>query len=578
MHQQIIIVENRIKPQIRTCEDLSICVDKQSCEGLLNYTLEAFDDCLQSDELSYMYALSVNSKRVNVQSRTVSKYLPIGQHTIYWTVYDGCKNTAVCSHQITVQDCQAPSIICLGQVTSTLPDLGLTVEPVVEILANDLVKDSFTDCSSTDNTTLSFSKDSLIQNVQFGCADIGDNLVEVVVKGNNGTHSSCITTITIQDNENLCGQGRLVNGMVAGSIISETGVPISEVKIILRSNDDSYSAVSNSEGSYSFENIPLGEEYQLSLSKPSDAIAGISVRDIVMLQNHIIGKKYLKSAYQVIAGDLDLSGHLSVIDLVHLKAILLGKSTYFDSWTFINEDNEFIDPMSPWPIQYNNTMELNSEELYSFIGMKKGDLDHSFAQAETRSSMNINIPYSFSDLGIKLDLSDIDFELLHLVLSNSESVNILHNKEQISTDDLSSSYVDDLYTYSFLVAKSTLDKSTLVIKGLSNVDKLYATAVSPLLEEIPVKFELQARKNIVNIIPNPFNENLNISIKSIVSETVKIQLFDVNGRLIQDSQYRIEKGLQQVNLSVSDELQQAVYYLHISGPSFGVKAEKIIKS
>ena len=147
-------------------------------------------------------------------------------------------------------------------------------------------------------------------------------------------------------------------------------------------------------GRYLFENMDQGEEYELTLSKIDQSIDGISVRDLVLLQNHIIGKKELESAYQVLAGDLDLSGHLSVTDLVRLKAIVLGKGQNDLAWTFVNTDVTFFDPMSPWPFHSDLNLDIDGDaENVDFIGLKMGDIDHSSMEdaTESRSSNSINI-------------------------------------------------------------------------------------------------------------------------------------------------------------------------------------------
>ena len=141
----------------------------------------------------------------------------------------------------------------------------------------------------------------------------------------------------------------------------------------------------------------------------------------MLLQNHIIGKRALESAYQVLAGDLDLSGHLSVTDPVRLKALVLGNGQNDLAWTFVNTDVTFLDPMSPWPFHSNLNLDVTGEaENVDFIGLKMGDIDHSSMEdvTESRSSNSITIPYEITTKGIQLDLSTIDFEMMKIDLNS----------------------------------------------------------------------------------------------------------------------------------------------------------------
>ncbi len=581
-HTQVVRIESNIKPVITNCEDIETCVNEKTCLAKFVFNLVATDDCANTEDLFYTYALSLNGdddNRLIGNSRTVNEYLPIGQHVLFWSVRDGCNNFETCSHQITVKDCTSPSLICLGSFTSTLTDLGINEDPVLEVWVNDLVKGPFDNCTPVDSAILSFSKDTLIQFMNFGCADIGINELEIVVKGND-THSSCITSLVVQDNANLCGLGRSAT-ILEGSITSESGSPISDVEIGLSSIHATTTVSSNVEGKYLFENIEEGEEYTLSLSKQDQSMEGISVRDLVLLQNHIIGKQELESAYQVIAGDLDLSGHLSVTDLVRLKAYVLGKVENDISWTFVNTDITFIDPMSPWPFQSDLNLAIeNGTENVNFIGLKMGDIDHSSMDdmTESRSSKSIVIPYEITKKGIELDLSAVDFEMIKIDLTSLKFLEFLYNKIALSTNDLSSIVNENVNQYSLLLDHTNIDKSTLLIKGQKDVENMTAVVVTNDLLETDAYFTLKSPKKSVHITPNPFQDFVSIQIESDHVTDIEIRLLDMSGRLVQNFQHTITRGVQNLNMPINNRVDNGMYFLLIEGPDFEPTTKKIIKT
>jgi PKD repeat protein len=109
----------------------------------------------------------------------------VGANTVTLTVTDVNGNISTCTATVTVVDNIAPPAVCQN-ITVQLDASGNT-----SILANDV------DGGSTDNcgiASLSVSPST------FNCSDVGANTVTLTVTDVNGNISTCLATVTVQDN------------------------------------------------------------------------------------------------------------------------------------------------------------------------------------------------------------------------------------------------------------------------------------------------------------------------------------------------------------------------------------------
>jgi PKD repeat protein len=128
----------------------------------------------------------------------------VGANTVTLTVTDVNGNISTCTATVTVVDNIAPTAVCQN-ITVQLDASGNT-----SILANDV------DGGSTDNcgiASLSVSPST------FNCSDVGANTVTLTVTDVNGNVSTCLATVTVQDNvaPNAVCQNITVNLNAAGT-------------------------------------------------------------------------------------------------------------------------------------------------------------------------------------------------------------------------------------------------------------------------------------------------------------------------------------------------------------------------
>jgi uncharacterized protein (TIGR02145 family) len=177
-----------------------------------------------------------------------------------------------------------------------------------------------------------------------------------------------------------------VNAGISGRIVSPLSQPISRVNL-LRNNVPTLVS-----GSYNIAVNPASP-LVLKAAKNNDVskINGVSVLDVVLIQNHILRRILLNSPYKIIAGDVNRSGTLTSFDLVYIQRLILGLDTTFPGnslWAFADSSYTFPNPANPFP--YKDSFSYTSANLQSnrsnqtFIGMKLGDVNYDWNYLQLR--------------------------------------------------------------------------------------------------------------------------------------------------------------------------------------------------
>lgn len=411
-HTQVIKVMNNEAPQFTSdCTDRTICITGPSCNtDRITLTASAIDDCTPQDELLYRYEIDIDNDgdvEITGTGNQISRFFTGGVNRITWFVEDQCENVEECSYLIIVDDCKAPTPYCrTGIVTVLMPT---TAE--VTIWASDLDVNSSDNCTDQDDLKFSFSSDTTDNFMTYNCDDLEDGIsdtitVQIWVTDEAGNQDFCTTTVVVQDNQDVCPDIG-TTAMIAGQISHFANKDVAEVQVNIQNSNmqsPTYAMTSN-RGEYAFNDLSAHEDYYVIPHKNDDPLNGVTTKDLVFIQRHILGIDEFDSPYELIAADINNSASISAKDLVELRKMILGINTEFpnnDSWRFVNEKYQFPDPRSPWNFEQEIAyLNISKNEMdANFVGIKVGDVngsvESSYGQG-TQSRYNPELPVFMSE-------------------------------------------------------------------------------------------------------------------------------------------------------------------------------------
>ena len=167
----IVNVEDKVAP-VAMCQDVTIQLD---ASGEAMITANDIDN--GSNDACGIASLEVNESEFNC--------FHVGDNTLTLTVTDNNGNVSTCTSTVTVEDQVDPIAECQN-ITVQLNASG-----EASISANDIDNGSNDACGIA---SLSIDMEN------FDCTHIGDNTVTLTVTDNNGNVSTCLSTVTVEDN------------------------------------------------------------------------------------------------------------------------------------------------------------------------------------------------------------------------------------------------------------------------------------------------------------------------------------------------------------------------------------------
>lgn len=611
-HTQVIKVVNNGKPTITSsCDNRELCItDGCTITAVLSAT--AIDDCTEPAELltwKYEFDRDNNGSVNNTgSSRTFSPSLGQGTHKITWTVGDQCGNTTTCSYLINVRDCKAPTPYCnTGIVTVIMP-----TSREVTIWAKDFNLGSTDNCTDASRLKYSFSSTLSDSFRTIKCSDLSNGRadtfdLDVYVTDLSGNQDLCQTKLIVQDNQNVCPDVTNLTGNVAGLItLIDVNKMANEVPVQFYSMNSGLmldQKKTNTEGKYAFENIVLGQPYMIKPSLNSDVLNGVSTKDIVNIQKHILGKVPIENPYYLIAADVNRSGGISAKDVSDIRKLILGVVNEFPnnnpSWNFVDSKLNITKETA-----FNYTSVINIANLSgthadnNFIAIKTGDVTGEATTGALSSikSRNRNIA------GIEIDemiLTSGKIYSVPVVLSNSATMQGLQIEfnlnsdlaqiKSVSSSELSLNESNYSITRNGSVVRISWDASqniqlqqgselfSLQLEAVNN-GNLNATTLS--INNKNLQAEIYTSDNDADLkllyrsldhnistayelyqnVPNPFNGHTSIFFKLPAEEEVTINVFDLAGKVIQSLKIEGKKGLNSVELEMLNQEAGLLYY------------------
>ncbi len=185
-------VIDTIDPTINCPGNIVVGNDPGQCSAIVSFNVTSGDNCPGETIV-----------QIDTTGLSSGDAFPLGTTTLEFEVTDVVGNTATCSFDITVEDNEAPQIVCQDISVQLDPSTGLASITASEV-----------DNGSTDNCSLSLS----LSQTSFSCSDIGDNIVTLTATDNAGNSSSCDANVIITD----LGQTSSVSIIASETTICET--------------------------------------------------------------------------------------------------------------------------------------------------------------------------------------------------------------------------------------------------------------------------------------------------------------------------------------------------------------------
>ncbi|MEQ1746728.1 MAG: HYR domain-containing protein [Saprospiraceae bacterium] len=367
-----------------------------------------FDDRVVAADRKYRFALETTkddkkmtaSVRWNTEAEPntfVKPELPYGTHRLNWVVADGCGNERVCEYAFTVEDTKAPTSVC-----ATGLSINLMPSKTVTLTVGDFLhyaEDNYTPAAQlkfglrrADSSAAGFPflPDGVTPqtSVTFTCNDIGiPQQVQLWARDVAGNADFCKTQVVVLDNPNYCqSNGDYVT--VAGALKTESGNGLEGASVALEGTHPTLPPISqvqvtDSDGKFQFNAVPVLGTYTLTPFKDNDPLNGVSTFDLVLINKHILGLEPLSSPYKMIAADANGSKSITTFDIVELRKLILGVYTELPnntSWRFVDEPFVFPNVSNPFQAPFPETVALQNlgqvpANDLEFVAIKVGDVN-----------------------------------------------------------------------------------------------------------------------------------------------------------------------------------------------------------
>jgi hypothetical protein len=203
-----------------------------------------------------------------------------------------------------------------------------------------------------------------------------------------GNTDYCETFVNVQNNVGSCTPGSGVS--VAGQLkVNESAEGVEDGNVSLAGSHPalpplSMFDLSDNNGQYNFNAIPVATNYTITPEKDDNPLNGVTTYDLVLISKHILGTEPLDSPYKMISADANKSGSITSFDIVELRKLILGiydELPNNTSWRFVDKSFAFPNAANPFQTAFpeNSTVANAAANNMNddFAGCKIGDVNNS---------------------------------------------------------------------------------------------------------------------------------------------------------------------------------------------------------
>ncbi len=610
---QSIKLNNLIAPEFTSsCADTTVCTYGE-CEGLVELSIVATDDCTEENELVYSYTIDMDDDgtiEYEGNSATISRTLDNGSYRVRWFVEDKCGNLETCNYLLTVEDCKNPTPYCLGGIsTALMNNVG-----EVMITAESFDLGSFDNCTESDNLLFSFSENTNETTMTFNC-DMLENGVsqtfelEMWVTDEAGNQDFCAILVTVQDNFDVC--ENTGSSTIGGAITNDEDEALTGATIQLSSDFEggNQTFVTEEDGLYAFQSLPSGISYNVTPNKNDDMLNGVTTLDIVLIQKHILGLEVFDQPQQYIAADVNHNEGITGIDIVQIRKAILG---YYDeypdntSWRFVDKNYDFSNENYYEFEEYISINPLTDDVADAdFTAIKIGDVNMT-ASPNNFSAENID---NRSGESFVLNIRKLNEETIEVYSENEGLISgmqfeLVWEPSAVAEIIPGALHIQDYQTrmldkgfklaYHNDQSVDTRDEVlfTLRYSGDVNLDdiiesmRLNPVKIKPEMytDQLMIQdVELETRENTKNGLelylyqntPNPFNGSTVVGFDMPDNDNITLQVIDANGKIVVNTIAFAQKGYNQLIIDQHQLNAAGIYYYQLN-TSYGVITKKMI--
>lgn len=597
-HTQLIKIQDTLAPVIACVDTVKGSVGPDCKTGYVKMPLISATDC--SPDLK----ITNNSQYSDAKGPDASGTYPVGTTKVMFTVSDLCGNFSFCTVKVVVKDDKAPGVKCKYGLAADLVYMGT---PLIMACVSAKAFDAGTidNCTPTKDLKFSYSPNPNDTTQCFDCGDLGYNNIQIWVTDANGNQDYCQTFIDIQDNMFPCIPQNISTITLAGSVQTESGKDIEDVKVDLSGDKQTYSMTSD-KGSFEFQDLPIEKAFEIHPNKNIAPLNGISTLDMIKLQRHILGQEPLNSPYKLIAADLDGSHKITTNDFLILKKLILHQIAEIpgqESWKFIPKSYVFPYPNNPWyetyPEKFKDDKVMKQNMDVDFIGIKMGDLNNTatatnFNNNETRSQwapMNFytndkiiqadqlseiiirsNQAQNLESCQFTLELSDgVKVESIEPLFTDEATDQILNydkesNKIHFSWYDLKSRHFSENEAIFKIKLKSSESLQLSALLKMSDADN-FPEALTDKNEILRPELSIVKKEEnkegfaLFQNRPNPFNKQTTIRFQLPESGAATIRVYDITGKTLVEKHVNLPAGFHEIMID-SHVLNGAGVYLY----------------
>jgi uncharacterized repeat protein (TIGR01451 family) len=632
-YTQVIKVYDDIDPIITYTEQTFCSYDNVDCDGTVAYPFEVDENCTP-DDLTIKVFLDAGADGTidynltesgefgfsltgTYPNYTIGGEYPIGCHAFEVHVEDGCGNVTAALLPFCVEDCKAPSPVCINGLAIELMPFDVDGDDIPDegrmaIWASDFIASPISDC--TGPVVYSMNRSGEAPNIDstgivLTCADTGTLVVEIWAWDGAGNSDFCETYILVQDNMGLCTGS---SPGIAGAVYTEDQEMVESVQMSL-SGQGSANMETAADGLYSFTNLVEGYDYTITPERDGDYLNGVSTFDLVLISQHILGVAPLGSPYKRIAADANNSETITTLDLILLRKLILSIDLELannSSWRFVDADYVFPNPSNPWQEAFPEVRNVNDLSAAGFAGVdfiavKIGDVNgdaqaNSLTAVEGRD-MDKSMFFNVDDIEMEAGQEyTVEFNATDIANIRGYQATLSFNTDAIELVDIISgiakeenfglAYLDEgLITTSWhqaseqvsintdkalasdevmfsLVLRATANASLSEVLGVgSRITK--AEAYNQQWEYLDVDIDFDASSitqadkfELYQNTPNPFDRETLIGFNLPEAGNVTLTIRDLSGKVLKIIRMDGVKGYNAVVLSAENLPRGVLYY------------------